>query len=119
MTDLEGRAFTKRRVAGITCLVPSDTHAEEWLATIGLNKEVIVQGRRVRNIKHHRLLFAVLRLVFENTDLWESETNILDELKMLTGLYEIRVSKTTGEVFQVPRSISSMTTTSRWRRSDT
>lgn len=106
MTDLEARSFRKARVSGVTCLVPNDVHADEFLETIGMGKEVLITGRRARNMKHHRLLFAVLRIVWENTDLWETEAALLQELKVLTGLYDIQVSKLTGEVFQVPRSIS-------------
>lgn len=106
MTDLEARSFRKARVSGVTCLVPNDVHADEFLETIGMGKEVLITGRRARNMKHHRLLFAMLRKVWENTDLFETEEQILNELKILTGLYDTQVSKITGEVFYTPRSIS-------------
>ncbi|MGV6875882.1 hypothetical protein ACUSIJ_24755 [Pseudochelatococcus sp. B33] len=102
MSDLDARCFTKR---GNT-LVPSDVMADEMMAQIKDGRDVLVTLRRARNPKHHRLLFAALRKVVDNTDRWPSEDVLLDELKLATGLAEVRVNLLTGKPYAVPASIS-------------
>ncbi|MCK7474054.1 MAG: DUF1367 family protein [Rhodopseudomonas palustris] len=51
-------------------LVPADIHADEMLGEIADGREVMVTIRRARNPQHHRFLFAMLRKVVENSDLW-------------------------------------------------
>lgn len=101
-TDLEARAFTKRQGK----LVPSDVMADEFLAGIPEGREVLVSIRRPRNPRHHRLLFALLRKVRENTDRWASDQELLDDLKLATGLFETRVNLVTKKAYAVPGSIS-------------
>ena len=101
-TDLDARAFTKRR----GCLWPSDPIAEEMIEKLKDGKEVLVTIRRARNPQHHRLLWAMLRKVVDNSDQWASEAVLLDELKLATGLAEVRVNLLTGKPYAVPGSIS-------------
>jgi len=101
-TDLDARAFTKRKGA----LWPSDPIAEEMIEKLKDGREVLVTIRRARNPQHHRLLWAMLRKVVDNTDQWDSETVLLDELKLATGLAEVRVNILTGKAYAVPGSIS-------------
>jgi hypothetical protein len=101
-TDLDARAFTKRRGA----LWPSDPYAEEFVEKLAEGKEVLVTLRKARNPQHHRLLWAVLHKVVENSEKWDSETQLLDELKIATGLCEIRVNLLTGEPYAITGSIS-------------
>lgn len=100
--DIDARCFIRR----INALVPADIMAEEFLSTIKIGREVLITIRRARNPRHHRLLFAALRKVVENTDKWASEETLLDELKLATGLAEIRVNLLTGRPYAVPASIS-------------
>lgn len=102
MTDLDARAFIKRQGK----LVPADIMADEFLAEIPEGREVLVTVRRPRNPRHHRLLFALLRKVVENTDDYASEAELLDDLKLATGHAEKRVNLLTGEPYAVARSIS-------------
>lgn len=102
MSDLDARCFIRRS----NYLVPADIMADEFLATIKIGREVLVSIRRARNPRHHRLLFAALRKVVENTDRWADEETLLDELKLATGLAEIRVNLLTGKPYAVPASIS-------------
>lgn len=101
-SDLDGRSFTKRNGH----LVPSDIMADEMLAGIKEGREVLVSIRRARNVKHHRLLFAALNKVVENTEQWPSVGALLDELKLATGHAEIRVNLLTGKPYAVPSSIN-------------
>lgn len=101
-SDLDGRSFTKRNGH----LVPSDVMADEMLAGIKEGREVLVSVRRARNVKHHRLLFAALNKVVENSDKWPNAGALLDELKLATGHAEIRVNLLTGKPYAVPASIN-------------
>jgi hypothetical protein len=102
MTDLDARCFVKRRGA----LWPADFAAEEFMERVGEGKEIMVTPRKARNPKHHRLLFAMLRKIVDNSDQWASESELLDNLKLATGLAEIRVNLLTGKPYAVPASIS-------------
>lgn len=101
-SDLEARSFTKRQGR----LVPADIMADELLAGIPEGREVLISIRRPRNPKHHRFLFALLRKVRENTDQWSSDQELLDDLKLATGLFETRVNLVTKKAYAVPGSIS-------------
>ena len=108
MADLDGLLFTKKGKS----LVPSDIKSDEWLADLGEGKEVLMSGRRPRNPKFHRLAFAMLRIVVDNTEddfgmpRWSSEDDLLTDLKRATGLFERRVNLINGEETLVLGSIS-------------
>jgi hypothetical protein len=102
MTDLNAVCMIRRN----TGLVPADIHADDFIALIPMGKEVMVTVRRARNPKHHRLLFALLKKVIDNTDQWASIEHLLDEVKLATGLAEVRINLITGKPYAVPGSIS-------------
>ncbi len=102
MADLDAVAFVKRN----NTLVPADFHADEFMEKIGDGKQVLVTLRKARNVQHHKLLWAMLRKVVDNSDQWASEAVLLDELKLATGLAEVRVNLLTGKPYAVPGSIS-------------
>lgn len=102
MSDLNARAFVKRQGR----LIPADVMSDELLAKIPEGKTVLVSVRTHRNTRQHRLLFAMLRKVVENTDQWSDEKILLDDLKLATGLFETRVSALTKMPYPVPASIS-------------
>lgn len=106
MSDLTARAFMVRESGAGKCLVPADAFAEEFMRPLKVGREVLVSARRPRSARHHRLLFALLRKVVENTDRWADEQTLLDDLKLATGLFETRVSALTGLPYPVPASIS-------------
>ena len=102
MSDLDARAFVRLG----NRLAPSDFMSDEFLASIPQGKEVLVKIRRARNVKHHRKLFALLNKVKDNSDQWPSVDVLLDELKLATGLAEVRVNTLTKKAYAVPASIS-------------
>jgi hypothetical protein len=107
MSDLDARCFRKMRNprTGICGLVPTDVMSDELLASVPDGKDVLVTVRRARNPKHHKLLWALLKKVVENTDKWPDERALLDSLKLATGLFEARIAFN-GVPFAVPASIS-------------
>jgi hypothetical protein len=102
MSDLDARSFVKRQGK----LVPADIMADELLSGIAEGREVLVSIRRPRNPRHHRLLFALLRKVRDNNEQWASDQELLDDLKLATGLFETRVNLVTKKAYAVPGSIS-------------
>lgn len=102
MSDLRARAFVKRNRA----LIPLDIMSDELLDGMKDGERVLVTIRRPRSISNHRLLFALLRRVVENSDRWADEEVLLDDLKLATGLFQTRVSGINGMPYPVPASIS-------------
>lgn len=102
MSDLDGRAFTRRG----NSLVPSDFAADELLHSIPEGKEVMVTIRRPRSVMHQRWFFALLRIVCENTGhLWYDESDLLDALKRAVG-YTEHCMDIDGSSYERPKSIS-------------
>ncbi len=82
-----------------------DAISAEAIAGIKAHETVTVSIRRSRNGKHHRKLFALLKIVFDNQTAFATTEQLLDALKLATGLFDI--GKTVdGIPFTSPRSIS-------------
>jgi hypothetical protein len=105
-TDLSARAFRVSRIQGIKVLVPADPFADEFMAPLKEGRDILVSTHNPRNPSHHKLLFALLRKVVENSDKWADEKVLLDDLKLATGLFETRTSAITGMPYPVPASIA-------------
>lgn len=59
-----------------------------------------------RHIKHHRKFFALLQLVAENSEVYDTAEKALIALKLCTGYADPLIHPETGEVLMIPRSIS-------------
>ncbi len=59
-----------------------------------------------RNLKHHRKLFALLQLIAENSETYDTVDKALVALKLCTGYADPLIHPETGEVLLIPRSIS-------------
>lgn len=87
-------------------LRPADDDAESIMRALGSGELVEVTVKKRRNPKHNAKLFALLKIVVDNTDgRWPTVDALKEDLKMATGLYEKRVSLS-GKVYYVPKSIS-------------
>lgn len=102
MTDINARAFIVRK----RHLVPADVMADDMMGGLKEGAQVLVSVRRPRNVRHHRLLFALLRKVTDNSDRWADEETLLQDLKLATGLFTTRVSAINGMPYPAPASIS-------------
>jgi hypothetical protein len=104
VTDLEGLLF-RRTEKG---LVAADIHSSEWLEKTKLGQEVMLTGRRPRNVKLHRLAFGLFKLVLENDPLqrWTDVEHVLDDLKRETRHGEYVVDGLSGELRFRTHSIS-------------
>lgn len=59
-----------------------------------------------RHLKHHRKLFALLQLIAENSEVYDSAEKALVAVKLCTGYADPLIHPETGEVLMLPRSIS-------------
>lgn len=92
MPDLDGLPFKKEIINGRQVLAPSAMNSDDWLLKYKAGTEVMMTGRKPRNIHHHNLLFAALKLVVDRTDIWPNTDTLLIELKDATGLSVRRVN---------------------------
>jgi hypothetical protein len=102
MADLDTYVFVRRRGS----LFPGDLHAEDMLSSIGEGRAVLVSIRRARSVRHHRLFWALLHKVVDNSEKWSSEEELLQDLKLAVGHVDKRANLMTGEVMAIPRSIN-------------
>ena len=70
-------------------LRPADEQAETILAKIAEGTTVMADVTRPRNVQHHRLLFALLKLTVDNTDRYPTVATLLSALKLATGHYDV------------------------------
>lgn len=59
-----------------------------------------------RNGKHHRKLFALLQLIAENSEVYDTPTKALVAVKLCAGYFDLMADPITGEITKVPQSIS-------------
>lgn len=86
-------------------LVPVDDEGFELLLKIADGREVMVDVRRARNPKHHRLFFGILKFIVEHTDL-DSIEAAKSALKVATGEVDPVIDAATGKTYFVLRSIN-------------
>lgn len=61
---------------------------------------------RPRNPKHHRKFFALLHVISENSETYDTTEKALVALKLVTGHFDLVVDPKSGQIVQVPKSIS-------------
>lgn len=87
--------------------VPVDEEGEAMLAAVKDGKQVMGAFKAARNTRHHRMFFALLRVLVDNTDLFAGDTE-LARRAILTDCREcdVWVHPKTGEVRVEVRSIA-------------
>ena len=98
-------------VKSLGALRPVDEAGEAILRTLAQGELVEITLRRPRNLKHHRLFWALASLVWEqmdNPDDFPSVEDLVTELKVVTGHYTKRLIHMDGKRWTVltPKSIS-------------
>lgn len=88
-------------------LRPLDEAGEEALRKLGYGEIVFVEVKRPRNVKHHRMYWALLTLVHENMDgdRYPTVEDLHAAVKIAAGL-RTRIELPNGEVGFVPGSIA-------------
>lgn len=86
-------------------LAPFDTFSEDALSKLPEGKIVLANVSTPRNVKQHRLFFAVLKIVVENNETWGDVSSLKDAI--LVALKYVDAGTTLkGQMFFVPKSIS-------------
>jgi hypothetical protein len=88
-------------------LRPADDAAREALSKIGNGECVSVELKRPRNIKHHRMYWALLGIVFDNMDgnRYPTVDDLHAAIKIAAGL-RTRIELPDGAVGFIPGSIA-------------
>jgi hypothetical protein len=88
-------------------LRPVDEAGEDALRKIGQGEIIQIELRRPRNIKHHRLYWALVTLVHQNMDgdRYPTVEDLHAAIKISAGL-RTRIELPNGEVGYVPGSIA-------------
>jgi hypothetical protein len=86
-------------------LVPVDEQGFELLHKIRDGREVMVEVKRARNPRHHRLFFAILKFMVEHTD-FDGIEKAKSALKVATGEVDTYVETTTNIAYFILRSIN-------------
>lgn len=76
------------------------------LLTLKTGTFLRMEWAKPRNGKHHRKLFALLTLVAENSETYNTTEKALTAVKLVAGYFEWCVHPITGELSQIPQSIS-------------
>lgn len=61
---------------------------------------------RKRSGKQHRKFFALVELITENSELYNTKAKALVAIKLSAGFFDPYIDPTTGEVIKVPQSIA-------------
>lgn len=99
MTD---RALFRKTLSGF---VPFNDEAQDFADRTKLGEAVELKATRVRNEGYHRLFFAILKLISDNSDPHISGKAALHFAKIAAGVGEV-VTDSRGEKHFVPGSIS-------------
>lgn len=94
-------AFIKRN--GV--LVPMDEDGRDLVAAMKDGRQVMVNVHPARSPRHHRLLFALLKLLVDGGAWQGDRDDLLDYLKIATHLVRTIVGAD-GTVYHVPKSIA-------------
>ena len=68
-------------------------------------EQYFFEVKKSRNLKFHRKLFALLKLVFDNQELYNNIEDLRDDLTVAAGYY-VEGTNIHGEVVKRPKSIS-------------
>ncbi len=86
-------------------LRPTDDDGEAIMAGIKIGALVMIEVRKSRNLQHHRLFFALVKIVFDNQDHYESKEHLLTALKVAIGHCDTIIAKD-GNTVYIPKSIN-------------
>lgn len=99
---MSDRALFQRDFNGFR---PANEEAQEMMASCKFGEIVELKATKVRNGKYHRLFFAMLKLISDNSEPHISPKAALHFAKLATGTGEL-VEDSKGDKHFVPGSIS-------------
>ena len=82
------------------------TALRKKLATMADGQCLRIEYATPRNPLHHRKFFALLALIAENSETYDTVEKALLAVKLVTAHVEPFIDPRTGEILQLPKSIS-------------
>jgi hypothetical protein len=92
-------------VKAVGKLLPVDDIAEEALAAIKYGEEVAIEIKKPHNIKLFKRYWALVNIVWQNQDRYETRDQVHTALKLSTGIYD-QIELPGGVIYKVPGSVS-------------
>jgi len=86
-------------------LQPVDDTGNELVDALALGDVVRVKVTRPRNIHHHRKFWALMQLVYQNQEHYQSIDHMVAAVKVATGHSDALTTKT-SDVIYLPKSIA-------------
>lgn len=86
-------------------LRPIDEAGEQALQKLKNGAVVTVEAKQPRNVKMHKLYFALVNVVFQNQENYETPEQLHNALKIAAGIYE-PLTMPNGTVHKIPGSIA-------------
>lgn len=104
------KAMLIRTPRGLHGATPDDQHAyskfKRRLETMSPGKWLRLEWSAPRNGPHHRKFMALVQLVTENSEVYDTVPKALIAIKLAAAYFDVHTDPTTGEIIKVPQSIS-------------
>jgi hypothetical protein len=104
------KAMLIRTPKGLHGATPDDHAAyakfKRRLETMQPGKWLRLEWSAPRNGPHHRKMFALLSLVAENSETYNTTAKALVAVKLAAGYFDPHVEPKTGEIIPIPQSIA-------------
>lgn len=104
------KAVLIRTEKGLHGATPDDQAAyakfKRRLETMKPGKWLRLEWSVPRNGPHHRKLMALLTLVAENSETWDTTEKALVAVKLAAGYFDPHIDPDGGEIIKVPHSIA-------------
>ncbi len=104
------KAMLIKTAKGLAGATPEDQRAwETFKKRIDRTKQggyISVEWAAPRYGRHHRKLFALITLIVQNSDIYDTKERALVAIKLAAGFFDLYVDPRTGSLEKVPRSIA-------------
>ena len=104
------KAIVLKTDKGLRGATPKDQEAwtkfRRRLETMKPGTWLRIEASSPRHGKHHRKFMALLNLITENSETYDTIEKALVAVKLIVGHFEPAVHPETGELIQVPKSIA-------------
>jgi hypothetical protein len=104
------KAVLQKTDKGLRGCTPADQDAwakfKRRLETMKTGAWLRFEWSSPRNAKHHRKLFALLNMIAENSETYNTPEKALVAVKLCTAHYDLMADPETGEIVKIPKSIS-------------
>jgi hypothetical protein len=104
------KAMLIRTAKGLRGATASDHEAykkfRRKLDTMPIGSWLRFEWARPRNGPHHRKFMALVQLVTDNSEIYDTTEKALVAIKLSAAYFDPHIDPTSGEIIKVPRSIS-------------